>query len=95
MCPDSGVHNDLWLLWREQTGGAREGGSRGTRAEAIAVVQVDNDGGLGFLPQESLGPGTTDQASPSPITPIFPLRKPRPKTDPQVIPSTMTEAQVS
>lgn len=36
ICPDSGVHNDLWLLWTEQTGGASEGGSRRARAEAIA-----------------------------------------------------------
>lgn len=51
VCSDSGVHSDLWLLWGEQTGGGSGG------AEAMAVVQVDSDGELGFLPQESLGAG--------------------------------------
>lgn len=61
--------------------------------EATAAVQVDSDEGLGFLPPES--PGAGPQIRPQGITQSYrpQLTVEEPKA--QVIPSTMTEAQVS
>lgn len=61
----------------------------------MAVVQVDRDGGVGFLPQESLGAGAQieQQGTTSHITPIFQMRTPRSKADPQLILSITAQAQ--
>ena len=73
MYPDSGAHSGLWPLWGEQSGGDSEGGSQGSRAEAVATVQGDNDGGVGFIPQEpwEAGPRIRQQDTTQPHHPPF------------------------
>lgn len=78
---DSGVRNDLWLLWGKQS----EGAVRVGEAEAVAVVQTDSKdwGSCLRVP----GGGSTDQPAShlQPHHPTFQLRKLRSKAGPQGI----------
>lgn len=74
MYPDSGAHSGLWPLWGEQSGGDSEGGSQGSRAEAVAMVwgTVMEEWDSSLRSPQKQDHRSDSRTPPSPITPHFP-----------------------